>query len=248
MDVQSSILCTTAISVALLHTLLGPDHYLPFIAMARAGRWSLRKTMLITVACGLGHVLSSVLVGAVGVTLGISLLSVETFESMRGELAGWLLLAFGLAYFVWGVRRAIRSRPHTHWHAHSDGTVHTHDHVHESEHLHVHEKKTTDAASHVASTTGPPSLTPWVLFVIFLFGPCEPLIPLLMYPAAQGRTVDVFMVAALFGLVTMVAMTTVVALAHTAATSVRMGGLERYAHALTGLVMVACGAAVKIGL
>ena len=44
-------------------------------------------------------------------TLGISLLSVETFESFRGELAGWLLLTFGLVYFVWGVRRALRHRP-----------------------------------------------------------------------------------------------------------------------------------------
>ena len=86
MDIETTILCITAGSVALVHTLLGPDHYLPFIAMSRAGRWSLRRTLLVTLACGLGHVLSSVAVGAVGVTLGISLLSVETFESSRGKL------------------------------------------------------------------------------------------------------------------------------------------------------------------
>ena len=248
MDIETTILCVTAASVALVHTLLGPDHYLPFIAMSRAGRWSLRKTLLVTLACGLGHVLSSVAVGAVGVALGISLLSVETFESFRGDLAGWLLLAFGLVYFVWGVRRALRNRPHTHWHAHADGTVHTHDHVHEGQHLHVHEKNAADAAPGDAASTSTPSLTPWVLFVIFLFGPCEPLIPLLIYPAAQGRTLDVVIVAVVFALVTLIAMTSVVALAHTATKSLRLGWLERYAHAMTGLVMLACGAAVKFGL
>ena len=248
MAIETIILCMTAGSVALLHTLLGPDHYLPFIAMSRAGRWSLRKTLLVTLACGLGHVLSSVVVGAVGVTLGISLLSVETFESSRGALAGWLLVAFGLVYFVWGVRRALRNRPHAHWHAHADGTVHTHGHVHQGEHLHAHDKKVADAARRDATSTSAPSLTPWVLFVIFLFGPCEPLIPLLIYPAAQGRTADVFIVAIVFGLVTLVAMASVVALAHTATKTLRLGWLERYAHAMTGLVMVTCGAAVKIGM
>ena len=216
--------------------------------MSRAGRWSLRRTLFVTLGCGLGHVLSSVVVGAVGVSLGISLLSVETFESFRGELAGWLLLTFGLVYFVWGVRRVFRHRPHTHWHAHADGTVHTHGHVHEGTHLHVHQERVAGTAPGDGAPTGTPSLTPWVLFVIFLFGPCEPLIPLLIYPAAQGQTADVFLVAIIFGLVTLIAMMSVVAVAHLATRPVRLGWLERYAHAMTGLVMLACGAAVKIGL
>jgi len=33
-------LCATAAGVGVIHTLLGPDHYLPFAAMARAGDWS----------------------------------------------------------------------------------------------------------------------------------------------------------------------------------------------------------------
>lgn len=248
MNLETTILCMTAGSVALVHTLLGPDHYLPFIAMGRAGRWSLRKTLLVTLACGLGHVLSSVAVGVGGVTLGISLLSVEMFESSRAKLAGWFLLAFGLVYFVWGVRRALRHRPHTHWHVHTDGIVHTHDHVHEDEHVHVHDRKVVDAALEDAPSTSAPSLTPWVLFVIFVLGPCEPLIPLLIYPAARGRAVDVFIVAVVFGLVTLIAMVSVVALAHSATKALQLGWLERYAHAMTGLVMLACGAAVKIGL
>ncbi len=53
---DQSVLLWTAASLGLLHTLLGPDHYLPFAMMARAGRWSRAKTAFITLACGLGHV------------------------------------------------------------------------------------------------------------------------------------------------------------------------------------------------
>src|SRR3990170_4378716 len=128
-----------AASVAVLHTLLGPDHYLPFVAMSRAGGWSLRKTVFITLACGIGHVLSSAVLGLVGIAFGVAVLKLEHFEQVRGDLAGWLLLAFGLVYFLWGVRRAIRNQPHTHFHAHADGMIHAHEHTHHTEHLHVHD-------------------------------------------------------------------------------------------------------------
>ena len=105
-----AILCGTAASIGLVHTLLGPDHYVPFIALARARRWSARRTLLVTLACGLGHVVGSVLIGFVGIGLGMAVLTLEDFEAGRGTLAGWLLLAFGLAYMAWGVRRAVRKR------------------------------------------------------------------------------------------------------------------------------------------
>ena len=61
------VLCGTAASIGFLHTLLGPDHYLPFVAMSRAGGWSLKKTTVVTVLCGMGHVLSSVVLGFIGI-------------------------------------------------------------------------------------------------------------------------------------------------------------------------------------
>ena len=44
--------------------------------------------------------------------------------------------------------------------------------------------------------------TPWVLFLIFVFGPCEPLIPLVMYPAAKNNFHGAVIVAILFSLTT----------------------------------------------
>lgn len=48
------ILTVTAASVGLIHTLIGPDHYLPFIVLAKARNWSVLRTGWITFLCGLG--------------------------------------------------------------------------------------------------------------------------------------------------------------------------------------------------
>ena len=63
----------TSLSIGLLHTLVGPDHYLPFIVMGRARKWSLGRTAWITTLCGIGHVGSSVLLGMIGIAAGIGL-------------------------------------------------------------------------------------------------------------------------------------------------------------------------------
>ncbi len=229
------MLSGTAAIVGFVHTIAGPDHYVPFIALSLAGRWSFRKTVLVTLACGIGHVLGSVALGGVGIGVGAALHRLDWTEGIRGNIAGWLLLGFGLAYLAWGVRRAIRRRPHVHWHAHADGLVHAHPHTHQGEHAHVH-----------AAEAGP-SLTPWVLFTIFVFGPCEPLIPLLMYPAALHSVLGVVVVTAVFGVITIATMTIIVALAQRGLWQMPLARLERFSHAAAGFAVASCGAAVTLG-
>ncbi|MBN2562738.1 MAG: hypothetical protein JXQ75_17585 [Phycisphaerae bacterium] len=254
------LLSITALSVAFFHTLLGPDHYLPFVAMSRVGRWSLRRTVVITVLCGVGHVLSSVVLGFVGIAFGLSLFKLETFEGVRGDLAGWLLVAFGAVYFVWGLRRAARNKPHIHLHGHANGTLHVHEHVHKADHLHVHADRAganchgrVTALDHTPSTNttenaGREKMTPWVLFTIFLFGPCEPLIPIVMYPAAEANMLGVVWVTTIFGVTTIATMTTIVVVACLGAGAVPFARFQRYGHAVAGFVILACGLAVKAGL
>ena len=124
------ILIGTALSLGFFHTLFGPDHYLPFIAISKARRWSMLKTGFVTLLCGVGHVLSSVVLGFIGIALGVAVFKLESIESFRGEFAAWLLLIFGFTYFIWGLHRAIRSRPHAHLHHHHDDEKHEHLHVH----------------------------------------------------------------------------------------------------------------------
>lgn len=63
-----------------------------------------------------------------------------------------------------------------HRHLHETGAAHTHEHSH-------------------AHTEGRRNLTPRILFTIFVFGPCEPLTPILMYPAAKSSVVGMVLVA-----------------------------------------------------
>ncbi|MFH0760259.1 MAG: sulfite exporter TauE/SafE family protein [Bacteroidota bacterium] len=230
---ELSALVYAAAGLGFVHTLLGPDHYLPFIAMSRSGGWNSRKTLWITVLCGLGHVLSSVLLGLLGIVLGIGVSRLEDIESTRGDLAAWALIAFGLVYMVWGLRKAFRDRQHGHVHAHTDGQVHEHTHRHWGLHVHTHTAVSRN------------KMTPWVLFTIFILGPCEPLIPLVMYPAAHHNAGGVILVTAIFGLVTIVTMTTIVMITLSGVRLLPLSGLERFTHAISGGVILLCGLSVR---
>ncbi len=230
---QILVIAGTAATLGLVHTVLGPDHYLPFIVMSRARKWSLKKTLFISFLCGLGHVLSSVVLGLVGIALGFAVLRLESIESLRGGVAAWLLIGFGFAYFIWGLRRAIKNKPHQHLHIHSDGGKHEHLHAHEGEHSHLHDRKKKA------------NITPWILFTVFVFGPCEPLIPLVMYPAAKHNIGGVILVASVFGLTTIVTMLTIIAISSWGVSFVRLGRLERYVHALAGAMIFISGLSVQ---
>jgi sulfite exporter TauE/SafE len=226
------ILAGTAATIGLVHTVLGPDHYLPFIVLSKDRKWGAGKTALITFLCGLGHILSSVILGFIGIAIGAAIFSIEAIESFRGEIAVWFLMAFGFTYCIWGVHKAIRSRQHEHKHVHQNGEVHSHTHEHVADHTHVHDKK-------------PGSLTPWVLFIIFVFGPCEPLIPLVMYPAAEHDMMSVVLVATIFGLTTIATMLVIVLAAYYGLSKISFPKLGKYSHALAGFSILICGVAVK---
>lgn len=229
MNPEIKVLILTALSIGLVHTLIGPDHYIPFIALSRARQWSYPRTLIVTLICGLGHVLSSVVIGIIGIATGIAISRIKGLESLRGDIAAYLLLGFGLAYMSWGIRQAIRGKAHIHSHTHTDGTIHEHRHDHTLNHSHLHSGRRTAF---------------WWLFIIFVLGPCEPLIPLLMVPAATVNPGGVALVTLAFGLSTIATMAVVVSLAYLGLKQVRFGFLERYAHALGGLLITLSGAGI----
>ena len=116
-------------------------------------------------------------------------------------------------YFVWGLRKAAKRRPHGgHSHLTEDGNV---------------------------------NYTPWILFTIFVLGPCEPLIPLLMYPAAKASTAGIALVVLIFLVVTVVTMLGTVMLLSTGIERLPIKRLERYTHALAGATISLCGVAIQ---
>jgi nickel/cobalt transporter (NicO) family protein len=142
-----------AMTVGSLHT-LAPDHWVPFAALARAQGWPPRKTIRITLACGIGHVTASAVLGLLGLAFGMAVL--RSIGQRMEAVAGILLVAFGLAYAAWGIRRA--AGQHVHGHAHG-----RYDHVHD-----------------------PSRMTAWGLFLLFSADPCVAVIPVLFAAAPLG--------------------------------------------------------------
>lgn len=217
--------------VGFVHTVLGPDHYIPFIFLAKARHWKLQKTISITLLCGLGHVLSSVLLGFIGIALSYGVTELTDFEGQRGTWAAWGFTIFGLAYMLWGLYRAYRNKPHKHIHIHDTGVVHEHSHEHLNEHDHLHAKEKLT------------NITPWVLFIIFVLGPCEPLIPTIIYPAIQerGSIAEAIIVSVVFMIVTLITMITMVVLLEKGIKMVHMKKMERYTHAIAGAMLLLSG-------
>jgi ABC-type nickel/cobalt efflux system permease component RcnA len=232
MNDSIALLSVTAVAIGFAHTILGPDHYLPFIVLSEAKRWTLKKTMFITFLCGLGHVLSSVVLGLVGIAVGISLNRLVDIESFRGSIAAWLFIAFGFVYMVISIRNLVRDRKHNHAHHHFGGENHSHEHDHHREHTHVHE---TDVVR----------TTPWILFLIFLFGPCEPLIPILMYPAAENNIPGAVIVSVLFSAVTIVTMMAVVLAFRLGLSRINLKPIEKYSHLFAGTMIFLSGIAIQ---
>jgi ABC-type nickel/cobalt efflux system permease component RcnA len=227
------VLLGTAASIGLVHTLIGIDHSVPFIVLSRSQQWPLRKLLAVTAGCGLLHLLSSVVIGSIGIALGVGLSRLTWLETTRGSIAARLLIGFGLAYMVWGIYRALRGRRHAHAHAHHDGTVHVHQHDHRDEHVHLH----AEARARTLSMMG--------LFLVFVLGPCESLIPLLMAPAFERSWPLLFLVVLVFGVATLGTMLALVTLGHYGLRQLRLRTLDRHLHAIAGFAIVVSGILIE---
>lgn len=229
----SSALMISAVTVGLIHTVLGVDHTVPFIALGRAHRWPMPRLLGFTLVCGLGHIAASIVLGGVGIAMGLSLNQLGLWETRRGQITSWLLIGFGITYTTWAFYRTLRNKPHTHPHLHNNGTFHAHIHSHTQEHIHFHDEPS------------PKSITAWTLFLLLVFGPCEPLIPLIMAAYTAGGWLTTLVIISAFGLATLVSMLLLVGLGAYGLSLTHLGSLERHTHILAGLVILITGFCVK---
>lgn len=220
------LLIGSAAFLGFIHTLLGPDHYLPFIVLSKARGWTQSKTLWITFISGIGHVGGSVILGIIGIALGIGLHKLETIESHRGEIVGWLLIIFGLAYSLYGIYKYLKNGGHTHLPAFLIPKQ-----IRDYQHLSYENDEQKDNSK----------LTPWILFLIFVFGPCEVLIPLLIFPAAQFNALGIASVSVVFGITTILTMMTAVFLGYKGTSVIKMKRGEKYLHLLAGLIILIAG-------
>jgi len=205
------VLLTSAVSVAFFHA-LAPDHWLPFVALARGSKWRMPQLALITTLAGIGHVASSLLIGALGLWAGWAVHRLEGAEAWRGSVVVWLLIGFGAAYALWGLKHAQHPHPHV---------------------------SVKDAVRAYATRRA------WLLIAILVFGPCEPLIPLMFLAYKEGLAA-IWVVAVVFSLVTIAMVVGQSCLAYAGVRLFRPAWMERYAHTLAGVAIVLTGVAVIV--
>lgn len=104
-------LAAAAATVGALHA-LAPDHWLPIAAVSRARAWSLARTARVAFLCGAGHVTVSALLGLLALAIGARVVS--SFGAQIASVAGVLMIGFGVAYALWGLRKLAH---HAHAHA-----------------------------------------------------------------------------------------------------------------------------------
>lgn len=199
------ILLFSSLTIGLLHA-LAPDHWLPFVMLAKAQNWSKWKITSITFLAGLGHVSSSLLIGAIGVLLGLGAEKINLFESSRGNIASLLLIGFGVAYMVWGIKN---------W-----GRKHTHK---------------IDKAKIVSY---------WTLFALIVFGPCEPMIPLIFAGYAFGWSA-ILLVFTVFAIATIGMMMLQVHAGVFGLSFIRSHWLEHANDVIAGGVIILTGIAIR---
>lgn len=222
-DMMALIL--SAITISFLHTASGPDHYMPFIVLSRSRNWSFYKTIGLTIICGFGHILSSVVISLIGVALGWQLSKLTWFQDIRGNLSGWALLLFGLIYLVWGIWKVFSNRPHKHFDVYDD-SVYVYEHRHGSA---VYPQQRV-------------KVTPLILLAIFVMGPSEPLVPLLLYSGMNRSELEIGLIITVFAISTVVTMLVMVLLGLYGFSFFKTNKLERYMHAISGSVVMICGA------
>lgn len=216
-------LMITAATVGALHS-LGPDHWLPFAALARARGWTPLRTARLAFVCGLGHVTVSALLGILAVILGRE--GVETFGTTVHSAAPLMLIGFGFAYMTWALWRIFRGKI-LHEVEHIEGKAHAHGHGHA--HHHDHGRK----------------LSEWGLFVLFCCDPCIALIPMVVAASAKGWGA-IGSVVVVYEIATIAAIIILVHMAHAGARKVRFAFLDRYGDAVAGAAIVCLGTLVTV--
>jgi hypothetical protein len=211
------LLALSSFATAVIHALI-PDHWLPFALLARAGRWSERRTLGLVALTGAIHVAVSLALGLLLAAAGES--GARHLASALGAsldtLAGALLVLFGVGYGLWAHLREKRA----------------HEHAHD---LHGH--------GHLLSRLTRGTLTGGALVAVIGISPCILLQPILFAAASQGKGVAVAAALA-FTLGTIGTMVLVTFVATRGLRRLRLSFFTRFGDLLSGLVIAAIGVVV----
>jgi hypothetical protein len=232
-----TVLVATAVSTALFHTLI-PDHWLPFVLIGLARRWTAMKTAFWSGLSALIHIAFSIILGLAGIVVGqgTALVVGEAFE----KISGLLLVVFGIAYAAYArakgghfhiggqrVHRAVESEP--------DGVSHGSP----------GDRPGGDSPDEDLIRSEPRGRGPLYLATIIGLNPCVLVLPLLMKSPQYG-TRTVVLTALAYGASTLLMMVGLTVFGVSGGRRIEMPFLHRYGEIVTGLGIAAVGAVFLI--
>jgi putative Mn2+ efflux pump MntP len=105
------LLVGTVVAVGVLHTIV-PDHWAPIVILARQGQWSMRRTMRVAAFAGIGHVVTTLLIGLVLWVAGAAIAT--RYAHAVNIISAFALIGFGawIAYTGWREAQGIDHHHH----------------------------------------------------------------------------------------------------------------------------------------
>ena len=225
-------IAATGFTVAFFHAAI-PTHWLPFVLVARARRWTHAKALSVAIFAGFGHVALTSLLGLVIAWFGFQL--DEHFGHVFTRVAGVILLVVAGFYF-W---RQWRGKGIMHHHTpggHHEPSAHC---GHGIEQGHSHLETELEGSELVSDRKGD-----WAaisgLFVMLTLSPCEGFLPIYLSAVESGWTgffvLSGILAAGTFGGMLLFTWLTLVGLE-----KVELKRVERYEAALLGAVFTILG-------
>jgi len=199
---------------AFLHAAL-PTHWLPFVLVGRAQRWTLTQTLATAAAAGLAHTVSTAIAGSLIVLAGLALNT--WIAGLLPHLSAVLLILFGAFYLA---RATFKSAA-------------------------VANTSIRGGPAIEASAPGPgPAVSNstafWGLIAMMAISPGEILLPLYLQSATSGLHVLALLTLS-FAAGTILGMTLLTALARAGASILRLERWARYEGGVLGVILIALG-------
>jgi hypothetical protein len=222
------LLLIAAGTVGFLHSIL-PDHWVPLAVIGRTQRWSIGRVAGVSFLASIGHVVTSIAIGAIIAVVGLQFRS--TFETQQGHIVGVVLIATGIGFLVWGLL----------------GGGHGHDHSHSHEYPHGHDH----ADSGHSPSTAQKSLMRRFGGIVIPFGaaasPDLTILPIFLAASAVG-TGAVIGVLTTFSIVTLATFVVLTVAATMLGYQIKGEWLEKHGNTITAFVLLAIGVAVFAGI
>ena len=233
-----ALLIVTVAVVGVLHTVV-PDHWAPIVVLARQQGWSITRTARSAAIAGLGHVTTTLLLGALVWIVGASLaVQYGHFVSLASAVA-LCALGFWIAFGAWKEIRAHDQAhlqvEHAHLHQHDDGLQHVHWHAHHAEDRHILEDSRAPRHTHEHARAGRTAL-----LLILGSSPMVEGIPAFLAASTKGPVLLAIM-ALIFAIATIATYIVMSVVGVRSLQRTSLGRFERYGEVLSGLFVAGVG-------